>query len=326
MKSQGDGSIHYSVYGQGDPVLLIHGLGCSGADWALQIEALEGQYRVIVPDLPGCGASSPPRDGYSISGFASSLWVLLDQLGVARANIIGFSMGGAVALEMALRCSTRVPRLALINTLGSYQDDWRKWSFARTSEMTVRLLGMQRAARRFAAELFPEPWQTGLRDRAAQVIGNVPASHYLALSDALERWTVSEGLDQLASRTIVIAAEHDHCSLVEKRELAKRLRGNLVVVRGSRHGTPFDASEATNATLLAFLTDQPEPSEDRLICDTPARAMTLPQDDGSKKLPSSADDLREHHRAGQSEGIATWGGEGSDPHARRLDDSVTLRY
>jgi 3-oxoadipate enol-lactonase len=311
MKAQDDGAIHYSVHGHGEPVLLIHGLGCSGADWSLQIAALEGRYRVIVPDLPGCGTSPPPREGYSIAGFASTLWELLDQLGVARANIIGFSMGGAVALEMALHGSTRVPRLALINTLGSYQDDWRKWSFARTSEVTIRLLGMQRAARRFAAVLFPEPWQTGLRDRAAQVIGNVPASHYLALSDALERWTVSEGLDQLASRTLVIAAEHDHCPLGEKRELAARLRGGLVVVRGSRHGTPFDASEATNATLLAFLSDQPEPSEDRLIRDTPAGAMKLPQDDGSKKLPSGADVLLEHHRAGQSEGIATWGEKGA---------------
>jgi hypothetical protein len=47
------------------------------------------------------------------------------------------------------------------------------------------------------------------------------------------------------------------------------------VVRGSRHGTPFDASEATNASLLALLTDQPPPAYYQLVCDTPARARTL---------------------------------------------------
>jgi pimeloyl-ACP methyl ester carboxylesterase len=101
--SQEDGSMHYSVYGRGGAVLLIHGLGCSGADWVLQIAALEGTFRLIVPDLPGCGATPPPRDGYSIAGFASALWALLDRLGVACTNIVGFSLGGAVALEMALQ-------------------------------------------------------------------------------------------------------------------------------------------------------------------------------------------------------------------------------
>jgi pimeloyl-ACP methyl ester carboxylesterase len=132
-----------------------------------------------------------------------------------------------------------------------------------------------RAARRFAAELFPESWQAGLRDRAAQVVGTVPASRYLSLVEALERWTVSEGLDRVTSRTLVIAAERDYGSLEEKRELAARLRGDLVVVHGSRHGTPFDASEATNASLLAFLTDEPAPPEDRLVRDTPDRAQAV---------------------------------------------------
>ncbi len=132
----GDGSIHFSVYGRGEPVLLIHGLGCSGADWALQTAALEGQFRVIVPDLPGCGASLAPRSGYSIVGFASTLWALLDHLGVSCANVVGFSLGGAVALEMALQRTWRVPRLALINTLASYRDDWRK-SWARCRRVVI---------------------------------------------------------------------------------------------------------------------------------------------------------------------------------------------
>ncbi len=106
-------------------------------------------------------------------------------------------------------------------------------------------------------------------------MGTVPASRYLSLAEALEQWTVSDGLDRVTSRTLLIAAEHDYGSLVEKRELAVRLRGGLVVVRGSRHGTPIDASEATNASLLAFLTDRPGPPEDRLVRDTPARAQAV---------------------------------------------------
>ena len=58
---------------------------------------------------------------------------------------------------------------------------------------------------------------------------------------------------------MLIAAEHDYTPLAEKRALAAQLHASLVVVRGSRHGTPFDAIELTNASLLALLTDQPLP-------------------------------------------------------------------
>jgi pimeloyl-ACP methyl ester carboxylesterase len=118
----------YQIRGNGDPVLLIHGLGCRGADWLLQVAPLESRFRPIIPDLPGSGVSPPPRGTPSIQGYASALWGLLDALNVPAAHLGGFSLGGAVALEMALQYAARVPRLALINSLASYQGHWRKWA------------------------------------------------------------------------------------------------------------------------------------------------------------------------------------------------------
>jgi hypothetical protein len=79
----------------------------------------------------------------------------------------------------------------------------------------------------------------------------------------------------LRSRILLIAAEHDFTPLAEKRELAARLNADIVVVRGSRHGTPFDSIDVTNASLLALLTDQPLPPEARWVRDTPLRAQAL---------------------------------------------------
>jgi len=184
-------SLHYLVRGHGEPLLLIHGLAGSGADWAFQVAALEKRFRVIVPDLPGSGHSPPPRDGYTIQGFAATLWSLLDQLGVERTNIIGFSLGGAVALEMAARRPSRVPRLGLINSLATYRPDhWRKWLETHVSAAVVRLLGMRRAAWLLAARLFPEPWQRALRRHAAAAVGAVPAHSYLGAGFALARWAI----------------------------------------------------------------------------------------------------------------------------------------
>jgi pimeloyl-ACP methyl ester carboxylesterase len=201
---------------------------------------------------------------------------LLDHLGVPRANIIGFSLGGAVALEMAALRPGGVPRLGLINSLATYRpDDWHKWLETHVSALLVRLLGMRRMAWLLALRLFPEPWQRAIRKHAAAVVGAVPASSYLGMGLALARWAIIDRLGRLRSRVLLIAAEHDFTPLTEKRELAARLKADIVVVRGSRHGTPFDSIEVTNASLLALLTDQPLPPETRWVRDAPTRAQSL---------------------------------------------------
>jgi pimeloyl-ACP methyl ester carboxylesterase len=271
-----DVSIHYLERGRGEPVLLIHGLGGSGADWAFQVAALERQFWLIIPDLPGSGHSSPPRGEYTIAGFARALWGLMDHLNIASPNIVGFSLGGAVALEMATVRPDCVPRLGLINSLATYQpNDLRKWLETHVSATLVRMIGMPRAACIAAARLFPEPWQRAMREHAARALGAVPASSYLSTGLALARWAILDRLDRLKSRVLLIAADRDFTPLAEKRALAERLHAELVIVRGSRHGTPFDSVEVTNLSLLALLTDKPMPPVTRWVRDTPMRTQAL---------------------------------------------------
>src|ERR1700749_208030 len=232
-----DLSVHYLVRGRGEPLLLIHGLGCSGADWAFQVAALEHRFRIIIPDLPGSGHSPPPRTEYTISGFAAALWKLMDHLGIAKTNIVGFSLGGAVALEMATSRPDCVPRLGLINSLAPCQPrDMRKWLETYVSATLVRMLGMPRAAVFMAARLFPEPWQRAMREHAARAMGLVPANSYLGTGLALARWAIMDRLDQLKSRVLLIAAENDFTPLAEKPGVAKRRNAGLVVVGGLRDG------------------------------------------------------------------------------------------
>jgi 3-oxoadipate enol-lactonase len=270
----GELALHYLIRGRGEPLLLVHGLGSSGADWAFQVQALESGYRCIVPDLPGCGHSAPLGGGYSIANFAMALWSLLDSLEVRTPNIVGFSLGGAVALEMALQRPQSVPRLMLINSLASYRiDHWRKWLEARVPVALMHILGMRRTATMLAARLFPESWQQSMRDRAVAVIGALPRAHYLAVAAALQAWSATERLHQLRSQTLMIAGELDYTPLAEKRALAQRIGADLVVVRGSRHGTPFDAIAATNACLMARLTDGALPPSERWVRDEPQQGL-----------------------------------------------------
>lgn len=267
--------LHYLERGAGEPVLLIHGLGSSGADWALQVPALEKEFRVIVPDLPGSGYSAG-LGSYSIERFARALWALIDDLALPRINIVGFSLGGAVGLEMTLQRPVRVPRLALINSLANYRlDHWSKWIEAFLPMILIPLFGMRWIGHLAARRLFPKPWQGSLRDRAEAVVSAVPAASYLATGRALIGWTALERLNRLQSRILMIAAENDLTPLEEKRLHAARLGADLIVVRGSRHGTPFDAVQATNESLLALLKDQSLPAAERWVCDPVAMPLTF---------------------------------------------------
>lgn len=269
--------LHYLTRGSGRHVLLVHGLGSSGGDWAFQVPALEAHRRVILPDLRGSGLSDAPPGPYSIATLAADLWALADSLGVEELDVVGFSLGGAVALEMALQRPDRVTRLVLVNSLASYRiDHWRKWVEARFHAWTVRVSGLQRTAALVARRVFPGDWQAAMRERAVRVIGAARRRPYLATVAALERWCARDRLDRLRSRVLVIAAEHDYTPLAEKRQLAARLGAQLVVVAGSRHGTPFDAIGITNATLVAFLRDEPLPAADAWRADAPEEAPSAP--------------------------------------------------
>src|SRR5436190_5299087 len=267
--------IHSRRVGRGEPVLLIHGLGSSGEDWELQVRALARRFQVIVPALRGSGRSGKPRGPYQIADFALDNWALLRRLGIERAHLVGFSLGGAVALEMALRRPEAAARLVLINALPHYSDTWRKWVEAQLTTGMVRILGFERTARMVARRMFPHPHQAALRERAHVVVGGQAPRPYLETVRALVAWHAVDRLDRLRCPTLIIAAEHDYTPLQEKRDIAARLGAEFALIHGSRHGTPFDSVEAVNACLLSFLGGKALPPESKLRLDRPEVATTL---------------------------------------------------
>ena len=250
-----DTEIYYECLGAGFPLLLIHGLGSSGDDWAFQRDEFARHYHLILPDLRGSGRSGKSPGPYSIAQFAADLWALVDALGLGQIDALGFSLGGAVALEMALMRPDRVRRLLLCNALANYRTDtWHKWIEAHLQVALVHTLGLRRTAQLIAKRLFPLPEQAPKRQRVIDVVGANPKPAYLASMHALIGWSAVERLSALQAATLVIAAEHDYTPLAVKRaELRHFPQVEFVVISGSRHGTPFDAIEQFNACVLEFL-------------------------------------------------------------------------
>lgn len=268
---------HYRVAGSGETLVLLHGLGSSGADWAFQVEPLAAHFRLIAPDLRGSGLSDAPPGPYRIDQFASDIWSLLDSLGETRVHLLGFSMGGAVALEMALQRPDRIGRLMTINSLPSYRvDSWRKRWEVYAQLALIRGLGLRRTSGFAARRLFPLPHQRAMRERVVSVIGGLPKRQYLHSVRALIGWSALERMHSLQAPMLMLAAEHDYTPLAEKRAYAQRFGAQFAVVRGSRHGTPFDAIDASNACAIAFFLGLPLPADDVLVTDPPHRVPQLP--------------------------------------------------
>lgn len=102
------------VLGDGPPVIFLHGLGGSKVSWLPAFQALAPRHRLIVPDLPGHGESDKPRTDYTARFYARTVRRVMDELDVSRAAVVGNSLGGRVALELALRAPDRVQGLALL--------------------------------------------------------------------------------------------------------------------------------------------------------------------------------------------------------------------
>jgi pimeloyl-ACP methyl ester carboxylesterase len=108
--------IYYEEHGKGDPLLLIQGLGYPSGMWFLQIPALARNFRTIVFDNRGVGRTDKPDEEYSIPLMASDAAGLLHALGIKKAHVVGVSLGGYIAQELALSQPDLVDRLVLLAT------------------------------------------------------------------------------------------------------------------------------------------------------------------------------------------------------------------
>lgn len=263
-------TLRYLTGGSGPALVLLHGLGDSAVDWCRALPALTESYTVYAPDLPGFAGDGVQPPDYAPATLARYVVAFLDELGIERAGLVGSSLGGQVALHVALNQPERVSALALVGSAGL----GRAVSPA-LSLLTLPVLGdlaiawagtplgtLQRAWLR-AGLLFARPYRTpnewlAEQYRLGQRPGFLPATLAALraqVSPLGQREVLRDQLTQLTLPVLLIWGSRDHVvpGAQAQAALARLPNARLEFIPGSSHLPHLEQPEPFVAALTSFL-------------------------------------------------------------------------
>ena len=255
--------MHYVEAGAGEPLVLVMGLGADHLAWGFQFQVFAERYRVIAFDNRGAGQSDVPERPYTTRMMADDTVGLMDALGVDRAHVLGVSMGGMIAQELALNHSGRVRSLQLHCTLGR-PDGYLRAQIAN-GRVQRRKMTPEEAMRAGYLWLFAPATYNERPELVEMILQNALANPYpMSLTgferqcDAVETHDTLERVATLRCPTLISVADAD--ILVPprfSRALAGRIPGaEFRLIEGAGHGYFWERPDQFNQMCLDFLSRQ----------------------------------------------------------------------
>ena len=252
-------NINYRVEGQGEPLVMIMGLSGRRNGWIRQIPFFKKYYRVITFDNRGVGKSSKPPGPYSTRMMADDTVGLMDLLGIERSHIVGVSMGGMIAQELAINYPQRVMKLVLACTYAR-QDEASGGSLEHGE--FLRLTPRQQVSA-IVGQAFGKPFYRFIFDLLARVqiklVGSSGTVGIAGQSEACRTHNTLDRLSLITAPTLAIVGTADRvinpvCSEV----IAGRIpNARLVRIEGGSHCFSFEMKNEFNREVLNFLKSHP---------------------------------------------------------------------
>lgn len=247
--------IHYVRNGRGRHTLvLVHGFLGGARYWLPTTAGLNDHFDFIAVDLPGFAASAQVPAPDSIGGMAGSVVELVDSLGVKQFSLMGFSMGGMVATQLALDHGSRLGKLVLYGTAasGDLPDRFESWD---ASIDRVQSQGVEATADKTASSWFVEgdkhPFYPTCREacRGASKEGCIKAMR------GMQRWSARERLKSIKTPTLVIVGDKDRSTKpAESVAIWQQIPGSqLCVIPNAAHGLHMEKPELFNRVVLDFV-------------------------------------------------------------------------
>lgn len=248
----------YSVQGEGEPLVLIHGVGLDSTMWAGQLVSLCENYQVICYDMLGHGNSKMPEDNVTLKDYALQLKQLLDQLQIKKISLVGFSMGGLVARAFALHYPEYLSTLVIMNSVFNRTDAQRNAISQRVSE--VAKLGPAANIEGALARWFSVEYRAASAAQVQHIYQKVIANDHRGylltyqLFASQDRY-MADQLAKIKVPTLVLTGEFDSGSTPQMAEaLAECIPGaRALVLKDQRHMMPMESPKLVNTVLNDFL-------------------------------------------------------------------------
>ena len=237
--------------------MLLHCLGMSHRMWGC-LDTLADSFELITCDFPGHGDAPVPDAAYRIEDLSDRLAVALRQAGIARAHVLGLSLGGCVAQYLAAETPDLVDRLILCDTTPCYDDDargnWRVRAAAAREYGPTSLLRQVEPVWFTPDYLARQPTPPGLA-LMRESFAACPPEGYALACEALAVVDLTELMDEIHARTLVLCGDHERLAFREAADwLAQSIRGEkLAWVPKAAHASVLEQPAWIAAVLRSFL-------------------------------------------------------------------------
>jgi len=244
--------------GAGEVVLFLHGLGGSRTAWDPQLVSLAGSWRCVAWDMPGYGASRPGPVPLTFTALADAAADLLDTLGATAVPVVGLSMGGMIALHLALRYPGRVSSLALLDTSPAFgldgTTDPGAWAALRLGPLERGETPADMAPRVLRSVAGPQAPEAVITEAVA-AMARIPSSGLAAAVRCLPSHDVRDRLGEIGCPTLVVVGELDaETPPAYSLHLANGIPGaGYAEIPGAGHLSNLEAPDEVNALLAGFL-------------------------------------------------------------------------
>ena len=258
MRTHDTAGTRFDVSGSGPDVVLIHGLGLNHCMWQWQVPELARRYRVLSYDLLGHGDSPKPSGPYAMADFVRQLAALVDELGLRRFAVVGFSLGGLIAQAYTLANPARVSGLAVLHSAFDRTDAERAAIRVRVklSETEGPTATVDAALERWFTAGFAKTHPEVLAQVRAWVVANDPKAfaasyHVLAEADA----TLAGEIAAIQCPALVVTGDEDYGNSPDMAlRMANRMPNGIChLLPGLRHMALAEDPAALLSALSPFL-------------------------------------------------------------------------
>ena len=252
-------NIYYEVHGEGEPLVMIMGLRRNIEWWYCQLQTLSEYFKVIVFDNRGAGRSDKPKSEYSIRLFADDTAALMNDLGINKAHILGFSMGGYIAQELAINYPEKVKKLALVSTSSGgkqavLMSEDRMEKFTANDGLTPEKILQKDMDIYFSDDYIEKNPKTIQTFTEISMMHYQPAHAFQRQFEACLNHDTSDRIHNISCPVLITTGDDDPLVPPKNSSILKELLPEAVlsIFPGGRHCFMIEKTELFNKEILSF--------------------------------------------------------------------------